>query len=173
MRLGGRLGLVNLALVSAYFMPTWGHEALLVLTSPYNGFEDRAHAVAAIYVRDLFDLGLSGLIRTTEMLAVLKMVMAAAFAAYLIEFARALATRQEPNRETVDVVLTLALGTVMIWVPPTLMLGDSSLVRLLATQFLLLVGAAVVIIIERQAAPRPLAVGTATADTTKHEPVYP
>ena len=148
-----RLGLVNFALVSAYFVPAWGHQALRVLTSPYNGFEDRAHAIAAIYIRNLFDFGLAGLIRTSEMLAVLKMVMAAAFVAYIIEFARALATRQEPSRDTVDVVLALALATVLIWIPPTLALGDPDLVRAQATQFLLLVGAAIVLLIERQFEP--------------------
>jgi hypothetical protein len=69
MRLNPRLGLVNFALVSAYFVPVWGHEAWRVLTSPFNGFEDRAHAVAAVYYRDLFDFGLAGLIRTSELLA--------------------------------------------------------------------------------------------------------
>lgn len=146
------LGLVNFALVSAYFVPAWGHDALRVLTSPYNGFEDRAHAVAAVYFRDVFDLGLVGLIRTSEVLACLKMVIAAAFVAYLIEFARALVTRREPDRETVDIVLLLALATSMIWILPTLKLGDAGLVRLQATQFLLLVGAAVVITIERHIA---------------------
>ncbi len=152
MRPNPGLGLVNFALVSAYFVPAWGHAALRVLTSPYSGFEDRAHAVAAIYLRDVFDLGLTGLIRTSELLAGLKMVIAAAFVAYLIEFARALATRREPNRETVDVVLLLALATSMIWILPTLNLGDAGLIRLQATQFLLLVGAAVVIMIERHIA---------------------
>jgi hypothetical protein len=150
MRSNPGLGLVNFALVSAYFVPAWGHDALRVLTSPYNGFEDRAHAVAAIYFRDLFDLGLAGLIRTSEMLAALKMVIAAAFLAYLIEFARALAMRRQPNRETVDVVLLLALAAASIWILPTLMLGDPALIRLQATQFLLLVGAAIVIMTERQ-----------------------
>jgi hypothetical protein len=144
-----RLGQVNFALVSAYFVPVWGHDALRVLTSPYNGFDDRAHAVAAIYVRDAFDLGLAGLIRTSEMLAGLKLVIAAAFLAYLIEFARALAMRREPNRETVDVVLLLALAAALIWILPTLTLGDPALVRLQATQFLLLLGAAIVIVVER------------------------
>ena len=143
------LGQFNFAVVSAYFVPAWGHDALRVLTSPYNGFEDRAHAVAAIYVRDLFDLGLTGLIRTSEMLAGVKLVVAAAFLAYLIEFARALATRREPNRETVDVVLLLALAAAVIWIVPTLMQGDPDLIRLQATEFLLLVGAAVVITVER------------------------
>jgi hypothetical protein len=146
------LGLVNFALVSAYFVPAWGHDALRALTSPYNGFEDRAHAVVAVYFRDVFDLGLTGLIRTSEMLAGLKMVIAAAFVAYLIEFARSLVMRREPNRETVDVVLLLALATSMLWTLPTLKMGDPALIRLQATQFLLLVGAAVVIMIERHLA---------------------
>jgi hypothetical protein len=143
------LGQVNFALVSAYFVPAWGHDALRVLTSPYNGFEDRAHAIAASYVRDLFDFGLVGLIRTSELLAGVKMVVAAAFVAYLIEFARALATRREPNRETIDVVLLLALAAAVIWIVPTLTHGDPDLISLQATQFLLLIGAAIVIMVER------------------------
>jgi hypothetical protein len=158
------LGLVNFALVSAYFVPAWGHDALRVLTSPYNGFEDRAHAVAAVYVRDVFDLGLVGLIRTSEMLAALKMVITAAFVAYLIEFARALSVRREPNRETVDVVLLLALAGAIIWILPTLTLGDPALIRLQATQFLLLVGAAIVIMTERHI--EDLAQARATLGTT-------
>lgn len=144
------LGLVNFALVSAYFVPAWGHDALRALTSPYNGFEDRVHAAAASFFRELLDLGLDGLIRTSGLLAGLKMVIAAAFAAYLIEFARALATRREPNRETVDVVLMLALAGSFLWMLPALSLGDPVFVRLPATQFMLLVGAAIVIMIERQ-----------------------
>jgi hypothetical protein len=157
------LGQVNFAVVSAYFVPAWGRDALRVLTSPYNGFEDRAHAVAAIYVRDLFDLGLTGLIRTSEILAGVKMVVAAAFLAYLIEFARALARGREPNRETIDVVLLLALAAAVIWIVPTLMHGDPDLVRLQATEFLLLVGAAVLITVERHVEQSARARASATA----------
>jgi hypothetical protein len=156
------LGLTNLAVVSAYFVPAWGHAALRVLTSPYNGFEDRAHSVAAILVRDLFDLGLTGLIRTSEMLAGLKMVIAAAFVAYLIEFARALVTGREANRETVDIVLLSALVTCGLWIVPVLRLGDAGLIRLQATEFLLLIGAAIVIMVERQI--ERSALGPARAD---------
>ena len=49
-------GLTNLALVSTYFVPAWGHAALRASTSPYGGFEDRAHSVATIFARNLFDL---------------------------------------------------------------------------------------------------------------------
>jgi len=57
--------------------------------------------------------------------------------------------QREPNRETVDVVLLLALGAAIIWILPTLTLGDPDLIRLQATQFLLLAGAAIVIMTER------------------------
>jgi hypothetical protein len=170
MRSNPGLGLVNFALVSAYFVPAWGHDALRVLTSPYNGFEDPAHAAAAVYFRDLFDLGLVGLIRVSETLAGAKMVITAAFVAYLIEFARALATRREPNRETVDVVLLLALSAVGVWIMPTLMTGDPELIRLQATQFLLLIGAAIVIMIERQVAESAAALAPAGLAASESQP---
>ena len=148
-----RLGLVNLALVSLYFVPVWGHDGLSALTSPYSGFENPAHTAAAVYFRELFNLGLTGLIRTASILAVVKLVIAVAFAAYLIELVRALALRREPDREIVDVVLLLALVAVGFWMVPALTQGDAALIRLQATQFLLLVGAAIVITVERAAEP--------------------
>src|SRR5882757_1778637 len=72
MRSFPRLGAVNAALISLYFAPVWGIEAVRALTSPYYGFEQRAHAVAASYFRTLFDLGLDGLLRTSTVLAGIK-----------------------------------------------------------------------------------------------------
>ncbi len=149
MRSGPSLGAVNAALLSLYFAPVWGRDALRVLTSPFFGFEDRTHAAAISYFRALFDLGLDGLMRVSGALAALKLVIAAGFVAYLIEFARALVMRREPNSETLDVVLLLALGAIMLWAWPGYMLGDAGVTRMHATQFLLLSGAAIVILAER------------------------
>ena len=76
--------------MSLYFFPVWGRDAVRALISPYNGLEDRAHATAAIYFRHLFDLGFNGLVLTSHVLAGIKLVIAAAFVAYLIEFARSM-----------------------------------------------------------------------------------
>lgn len=168
-----RLGSVNAALLALYFAPVWGRDALRVLTSPFFGFEDRAHAAAISYFRVLFDLELDGLMRVSGALAALKLVIAAGFIAYLIEFARALVMRREPNQETLDVVLLLALGAIMLWAWPGFVL-DAGVTRLHATQFLLLSGAAIVILAERQmlastqettSAPTPAP--SATAPTTQ------
>ena len=109
--------------------------------------------IAAVYIREVFNFGLTGLILTARILAVVKLVIAVAFTAYLIELARAVVTRQEPNRETVDVVLLLALVTITFWAVPALTQGNVALLRVEATEFLLLVGAAVVIMIERHVEP--------------------
>ena len=89
------LGSVNLALLSLYFFPVWGRDAVRALISPYNGLEDRAHATAAIYFRQLFDLGFNGLAVTSHVLAGIKLVIVAAFVAYLIEFARSWVTGRD------------------------------------------------------------------------------
>jgi hypothetical protein len=145
-----RLGAANAALTSLYFAVVWGSEALRAMTSPFYGFEDHLHAVAAGYYRALFDLGLDGVLRVSSGLAGIKFVIAAGFVAYLIDFARALVVGREPNRETLDAVLLLASIAIMLWAWPALGIGDGSLVRLHATQFLLLTGAMIVLLVERQ-----------------------
>jgi hypothetical protein len=143
------LGPVNLALISIYFAPVWGREAARALVSPYNGFEDRAHAAASIFFRQAFDLNLNGLILTSSILAGIKLVIAAGFFVYLIEFARSVVTRRQVNRETMDVVLTLAFAGIVIWALPAMASADGALIQLQATQLLMVVGAIVVVTIER------------------------
>src|SRR5258705_8592516 len=143
------LGSVNLALVALYFVPVWGHDAVRALKSPFGGFEDRAHAAAASAIRQFFDWGLDGLIRTSNVLAATKLVITAGFVAYLIEFARALVMDREPNRETIEVVLMIAVITVGVWAVPAFALDDAGLIRLYASQLLLVVSAVIVLTVER------------------------
>jgi len=147
---GPYLGPVNLALIALYFIPTWGKDALKVLLSPYSGFEDRAQAAVAIYFRQLFDLGLDGTMQVSIVLAGVKLVIAAGFVAYLIEFARSLVVGRDVDRKTVDAVLALAVVAMLAWALPALGMDDPSVVRIYATQMMLVAGAVVVITVERQ-----------------------
>lgn|SRR5262249_47138675 len=148
MRTLPRLGAVNAAIVALYFAPVWAADGLSALTSPFYGFENPAHAAAAAYFRGMFDFGLVGLVRTSSVLAAIKFVIAVGFVAYLIDFARALAVGREPDRETCDLVLAFAAPALMLWAWPALETGDAGLIRLQATQFLLLCGAMLVIAVE-------------------------
>jgi hypothetical protein len=145
-----RLGSLNAAIIALYFAPVWGGDGLRALISPFYGFEDQVQATAANYFRDLFDLKLAGLLLTSSVLAGLKFVIAIGFLAYLIEFARALVVGREINRETRDGILAFAACALMFWAWPALMSGDTALIRLHATQFLLLLSPMIVIVFENQ-----------------------
>jgi hypothetical protein len=152
-----RLGAVNAAIVAVYFTLVWGGDALRFLRSPFHGFDERVHATAAAYFRALLDCGLEGLIRISNALATIKFLVAAGFLAYLIEFLRASATGRAPNQETLDYVLLGAVSALMLWAWPALRSAQPDLIRLLATEFLLLIGALIVIYIERQFAAQSAA----------------
>lgn len=149
MRSPPRLGAVNVALISIYFAPVWGTDALRALVSPMYGLQEPAHVLAASYYRALFDFGLDGLVRTSYLLSGLKFVSAMGFLAYLIDFSRALVIGRQPNRETIDAVLALAAASIMLSAWPALAGGDGELIRLQAIQILMLAGAMIVIVVER------------------------
>jgi hypothetical protein len=144
-----RLGSANLALLSFYFGPIWGRDAVRALISPYNGLEDSVHAAAAHYFGQVFDFGINGLALTSNILAGVKLVIAAGFVAYAIEFVRAWVMGRDADSETLDVVLTLAVIGILIWALPALALDDGALIRLYATQMLMVVGAIVVVVVDR------------------------
>ena len=143
-----RLGSVNAAIIAIYFAWAWGADGLRALTSPFHGFEDPVHAAAAANMRALFDLDLTGLMHASDALAAGKFVIAIGFLAYLIDFARALAVGRDINRETLDTVLLAASIAIIFWAWPALKSGDAALIRVNATQFLLLCGAMIVLLIE-------------------------
>ena len=161
------LGASNAALISCYFAPAWGIEAIRALTSRLAGLEDRSHADAVVYLRDFFGLGLDGLMRMSGALAGIKLVIAAGFLAYLIEFARDFAARREPTGATLDLVLLTGLAAIVFWWLPASALHDVASIRLHATEFLLVIGAMVVVAIERRLAdPLP----SVPAQTLHSEP---
>lgn len=149
------LGAVNLALLAFYFIPAWGRSAVWALTSRYNGLDDRIHATTVIYFRNLLDLDYYGLVVTSHVVAGIKLVIAAAFIAYLIEFARAWTIRREADRDTIDLVLILAAAGIFVGILAALALGEAALVRLYATQMMLVAGAIMVVVVERHVTPEP------------------
>jgi hypothetical protein len=166
MRAFPRLGPANLALVSLYFVPVWGVDALRALKSPFSGFEDRVHSAAANYLQQVFGLGLDGLVWTSNVLAGVKLVAVAGLVAYVIEFARSVVIGREVDRATLNAVLTLAVTSIVFWAVPALALKDAGLVQLYATQILLVAGAVVVILIERQI-EQPVAMPASQAGTER------
>ncbi len=145
-----RLGAVNLLLVSVYLVPIWLRDALRVLNSPFAALHDGQYAVVAEFVRVHFGWGLDGMLILSKALAGLKLLAVAAMVGFLIEFVRAIAERREPDRATVNMVLGLALMLVSSLALPALTISDPEIVRIYATQIMLVSGAAIVTVAERE-----------------------
>ena len=75
--------------------------------------------------------------------------------------------RREPNRETLDWVLLFASAALALWAWPALGSGVPGLVRLHATQFLLLTGAMIVVVMERQVEEGAMATMATRADLSR------
>jgi hypothetical protein len=149
MRSFSRLGAANLALLPLYFVPVWGADAVRTLKSPFGGFEDRVNGAMANYLQQVFDFGLDGLLLVSNVVATIKLVAVAGLVAYGIEFARSLVMRRDVDRATLDGVLALTVIAVAISAVPALALEEGGLIRLYATQILLVASALIVITVER------------------------
>jgi hypothetical protein len=142
------IGSVNAALVSIYFSIAWGGQAYAALTSPFMGLDDPAHWTAAAYFRDWLELRAGELMAAGRVLAGVKLAVAASFAAFLMLFAGGMIVGREPTREIIETVLTLAVIGILIFAVPALADGDAGLTRLYATELLMVIGAAIVLIVE-------------------------
>jgi hypothetical protein len=164
------LGAVNLLLVSVYLMPHWVREAVRILNSPFGGLHDRSHAAAVNLICEFFGLRIDGMLVVSKALASLKLLIVAAMAAFLIEFVRAIAERHEPDRATIDAVLMLAFIFALTLVLSALGTNDIDLVRTLATQVMLVCGAVIVTMVERDAEGR-VPVAQSSVPVVYKEPV--
>lgn len=149
------IGHFNAVLVALYFIPLWGREAVRSLTSSVYGLDERANMAAAVFYRQVFDLGHDGLARVASLLGGLKLVMAAMFVALVIDVSRGVAVGRSGDRVTLDVALFLAVIGLLAWAVPAYAFGFGDLVRHYATQFLLVIGVVIVTTVERAIEPAP------------------
>jgi hypothetical protein len=147
--------------VATYFSIAWGREAFRALTSPAAGLDDRTHWATAIYFRDLFDLGFVGLARIAHALGGVRFAVAGLCIAYLVVFLRGLIVEREPAPCVVDAMLMLATAGILIFAVPPVMAGDPGLIRLYTSQLLLVIGAAIVIMVERHGSQPAVEIDTA------------
>lgn len=150
----GSLGSINAIFVSAYFVVAWGREVLEALMSRLYGLEDNATLTAAIFYRRLVDPVPGDLTNAAAILIAIKLVMVSAFVAALVSYARTTIVGRESDRETIDSALILAVAGLIIWILPALATSDTETIRICATQFLLIAGAVVLLLVERGDEPQ-------------------
>jgi len=143
-----RISTFNGVLLACYFVPSWTISAMKIWVSPIRGFYDRSNIATALYVSDYLSLSAIGTIRLAWMLALCKVTVAAFFLVFLLLVIRA-AIR---NKGGADEALAYALGVGAFISMASLIaaskVGELAALRLHASESLLLIGAAIILIID-------------------------
>jgi uncharacterized membrane protein YciS (DUF1049 family) len=144
-----RISTVNGVLLAAYFIPTWIIIALRIMISPIHGFYERPNISVALFVSDHLQLAALGTVRFAWLLALGKLTVAGFFALFLV-FVTRRATRKSGGCDEA-LALALLIGSVISFASMLMasQVGEPAALRLHATELMLLLGTAIVLLVER------------------------
>jgi hypothetical protein len=154
-----RIGSVNGALLAAYFIPAWTLVAGNIMVAPVRGLYERPSVAVALFLSDHLQLAGMSTVRAAWLLALGRLTVVAFLAIYLVLSCIPRARKGGGNDEALGIAL--AIGSLISFASMIMasQVGEMAALRLHATELLLLLGAAVVLVIERpEAAPQPAAI---------------
>ncbi len=152
-----RISSFNGALLAAYFIPTWTIVAFRIMVSPIHGLYERPNISVALFISDHLQLAAMATVRAAWLLALGKLTVVAFFAIFLVLLARAAIRKTGGCDEALG--MALAIGSVisfasMVMASQVAQVGESEALRLHATELLMLLGTAIVLLVERPVSPQ-------------------
>jgi len=146
-----RISSFNGALLASYFIPTWAIIAYRIIETPVRGLFERPNVSAAFYLGDHLQWGAAGLIRAAWLIALGRLTVVAFFAVFLVLLCRPKIRTLGGANEALSIAL--GIGSLMSF---ALMLmaskvGEPEALRLHATELLMMLGTAIVLVVERPA----------------------
>jgi len=158
-----RISSFNGVLLAAYFIPAWAIIAWRIVMSPVRGLFERPSVSLALYASDHLQLPTMTAIRFVWLLALGRLTVVAFFALFLVLAVRAAIRGQSGGREALGIALgigsVISFGSMLM----ASQVGEVEALRLHATELLLMLGTAVVMVFDRPAQPQTVA-ATVPAD---------
>jgi hypothetical protein len=144
-----RISTFNGALLAAYFIPTWTIVALKIMVSPIHGLYERPNVSVALFMSDHLQLAGLTAVRFAWLLALGKMTVAAFFAIFVVFITRAAIRKAGGGDEAL--ALALGIGSIISFASMAMAatVGENEALRLHATELLMLLGTAIVLLVER------------------------
>jgi hypothetical protein len=159
-----RISTFNGALLAAYFIPTWTIVAFKIMISPIHGLYERPNISVALFVSDHLHLAAMATVRLAWLLALGKLTVVVFFAIFLVFITRASIRRNGGCNEAL--AMALAIGSVISFASMAMasQVGETAALRLHATELLMLIGTAIVLLAEGPAQVRSPIDRSATSD---------
>ena len=146
-----RISSFNGALLAAYFIPTWTVIALRIMTSPIHGLYERPNIAVALFISDHLQLAATGTVRAAWLLVLGRLTVVAFFALFLVFLCRPRIRASGGADEALSIAL--GIGSLMSFASLVMAyhVGEPAALRLHATELLLLLGTAIVFLVEQPA----------------------
>jgi hypothetical protein len=159
-----RISTFNGALLAAYFIPTWTIVAFKIMISPIHGFYERPNISVALFISDHLHLTAMATVRMAWLLALGKLTVVVFFAIFLAFITRASIRKARGCDEAL--AMALAIGSVISFASMVMasQVGETAALRLHATELLLLLGTAIVLLAEGPIQVTPQADRSVTSD---------
>ena len=149
-----RISSFNGVLLAAYFIPTWAVIAFRIMIAPIHGLYDRPSISVALFISDHLHLAAMATVRVAWLLALGRLTVVAFFTIFV--FFAAQASIRKTGGYDEALAIALAIGSVIsfasMWMASQV--GETAALRLHATELLMLLGTAIVLVFERPAQPR-------------------
>ena len=151
------------ALLASYFIPAWTKIAFQIMVSPIHGLYERPNVSMALFVSDHLHLTGMATVRFAWLLALGRMTVVAFLAIFLVSIARASVRKSGGGNEALG--MALGIGSVISFASVLMasQVGETAALRMHAAELLLMLGTAIVMLVERPAL-RPAEIGVPSGD---------
>ncbi len=148
-----RISSFNGVLLAAYFIPTWTMIAFRIMISPIHGLYERPNVSMGLFASDHLHLAAMTTVRFAWLLALGRLTVVAFFAIFLVFMIRASIRKAGGCAEALG--MALAIGSVISFASMVMasQVGEPEALRLHATELLMLLGTAIVLLVERPVEP--------------------
>ena len=144
-----RIGSLSGALLAAYFIPVWGTVAYGIMFAPVHALYDQPNISAALFVSDHLHVAGMNLVRLAWLLALVRF----AVIAFFVMFLALLCWPSTRKSGACDEALGIALGVGGVISFACMVMasqvGEAGALRLHATELLMMLGIAVVLVFDR------------------------
>jgi hypothetical protein len=157
------------ALLAAYFIPSWTIIAFQIVTSPIHGLYERPSISVALFVSDHLHFAGLAMVRFAWLLALGRLTVVAFFAIFVAFLTRPSIRKTGGCDEALGIAL--AIGSVLSFASMVMasQVGETEALRLHATELLMLLGTAIVLLVERPA-PREVRQSEPSGDLSLQQP---
>jgi hypothetical protein len=149
-----RISSFNGALLAAYFIPAWTIVAFKIMVSPIHGLYEQPSIAVALFVSDHLQLAAISTVRMAWLLALGRLTVVAFFAIFAVMLTRASIRKTGGCDEAL--AIALAIGSAISFASMLLasQVGETGALKLHATELLMLLGTAILLLVEPPVEPR-------------------